>query len=77
MHYLAAMLNTHLRWEVWIGEWLVFPELPELRWRFNACFDERRKAESEGAWYRRHGYSHVDIRCRTTRYQAHRHITTG
>jgi hypothetical protein len=70
--------NTHIRWEVWIGEWTGRdPEFPELRWRFNACFDMRQKAEAEGTWYQKHGYSNVDIRCRTTRYQARRHVTTG
>jgi hypothetical protein len=80
MHFLQTMLKTdaHIRWEVWIGEWDGRdPEFPELRWRFNACFDERDKAEAEGVWYRQHGYAYVDIRCRTTRYQAGRHVTTG
>jgi hypothetical protein len=79
VHQAAAMTNTdtHIRWEIWIGETGHDPEFPELRWRFNVCFDERSKAEAEGAWYREHGYSNVDIRCRTTRYQARRHVTTG
>lgn len=67
--------NTHIRWEVWIGEGTELD--PELHWRFNACFDVRQKAEIEGDWYRGHGYENVDIRCRTTRYQARRHVTTG
>lgn len=67
-----------IRWEVWLGEWTgLDPEFPELRWRFNACFDARAKAEAECAWYQAQGYSHVDIRCRTTRYQRPHHITTG
>lgn len=73
------MLKTdvHIRWEVWLGEMTGLAEFPELRWRFNACFDEREEAEAEASWYRGHGYSHVDIRCRTTRYQPRRHVTTG
>jgi hypothetical protein len=88
MHSSAVMkINVHVRWEVWIGEWKYLMEsprnanslneLPQLRWRFNACFDERSKAESESHWYRKQGYSNVDIRCRTTQYQARRHDTTG
>jgi len=73
-----AVTPTHIRWEVWIGEWTgLDPEFPELRWRFNVCFDERIRADAEAAWYRRHGYAHVDVRCRTTRYQTRRHVTTG
>lgn len=77
MHPSAVMqeTNTHIRWEVWIGEGTELD--PELRWRFNACFNERQKAEIEGDWYRERGYSNIDIRCRTTRYQARRHVTTG
>lgn len=67
--------DTHIRWEIWIGEWT--GDDPELRWRFNACFDERSRAEAEGAWYRERGYSNVDLRCRTTRYQVRRHVTTS
>ena len=80
MHYLSIMQETkaHIRWEVWVGEWTgLDPEFPDLRWRFNACFDDRKTAEAEGAWYRGHGYANVDIRCRTTRFQARRHVTTG
>lgn len=46
--------NTHIRWEVWIGEGTELD--PELHWRFNACFDGRQKAEIEGDRYqaRRH-----------------------
>lgn len=70
--------DTHIRWEIWIGEWAGDdPEFPELRWRFNTCFDERSRAEAEGTWYRERGYSNVDLRCRTTRYQARRHVTTS
>jgi len=52
MHQVATMTtpDTHIRWEIWIGETAHDPEFPELRWRFNACFDERSKAEAEGAW---------------------------
>lgn len=77
MHHASTMqeTNTHISWEVWIGERTGLD--PGLRWRFNACFDERQKAEVEGDWYRKHGYAAVNIRCRTTRYQAHRHVTTG
>ncbi len=64
----------HIRWEVWIGEW---DDDGELRWRFNACFDERHDAESEREWYLNHDYGCVEIRCRTTRFQQRRHVTTG
>lgn len=64
--------HAHVRWEVWIGE----GDGPDLRWRFNACFDARCAAEVEGDWYRKHGYQSIDIRCRTSRYQARRHVTT-
>ena len=80
MHNLSIMQETkaHIRWEVWVGEWTgLDPEFPDLRWRFNACFDDRKTAEDEGDWYRGNGYAHVDIRCRTTRFQARRHVTTG
>lgn len=70
--------DAHIRWEVWIGEWIGRgPENLKLCWRFNACFDERPRAEAEGDWYRAHDYADVEIRCRTTRYQSHRHVTTG
>ena len=74
--------DVHIRWEVWIGELnhpyqQLPPQSPRLCWRFNACFDARADAETEGDWYQAHGYEHVEIRCRTTRYQPRRHITTG
>lgn len=70
----ASTASTSAPTSEWAGD---DPEFPELRWRFNACFDERSRAEAEGAWYRERGYSNVDLRCRTTRYQAQRHVTTS
>lgn len=48
----------------------------DIKWRFNACFDERDKAEVEVKWYLEHGYV-VDLRMRTTWYQRQEHVTTG
>lgn len=59
-----------LRWEVWISD-------DGVTWRFNCCFDACADAEQDAQWYRDHGYVHVALRMRTTRYQRHEHMTTS
>lgn len=57
-----------IRWEVWIHD--------VDGWRFNACFDAKKRADEEARWYSRHGVA-VEVRARTTRFQRREHITTG
>jgi len=66
-------MGMHIRWEV-----LVFDmgDSGRCTWRFNACFDARRRAEYEMQWYTERGYM-VELRVRTTRFQRPEHRTTG
>ena len=69
-------MAVHLRFEVWISD-TASSHPYQNGWRFNGCFDGKSAAEKEAFWYAQHGYTLIDIRMRTSRFQRREHMTTG